>query len=241
MTNKSGVILLLTLVIAGISSAYFWHEDPAIPPKLLGNSPAPLPTTFVGQDRSVWHLAAQDIDYDAMYAGNKGNNPMIDHTVREHFGAAAMAEYDDLHVIPYNPYVRTDCVPDSGSFMGVDYQTEGCTTIRERPSIHPYYDWPLEELAEFALHDAEGSVIMIRRSKTADKLGWAKNAAKLSGKSGPLILAGEWFFPMSTPTVKLLTVRVELETLAKEMGDPRARPEEWANRLAVLQGVADNG
>lgn len=178
------------------------------------------------------------------YAG--GMDPMIV-LAEGDFSDAEIAAYNDLHVIPFNRRVRQECmeIPTYDSPVRRDL----CTNVRENPP-HPYTQLDLDELKHLATTDAAAAnVVAMRVKNTEEREYWYLRAAALSEKSGPLLeLANRRYMSAHqivrtadgkrerVPLESHLIKRAALELIASKMGDPRANPEYWEQKVELLLG-----
>ena len=166
------------------------------------------------------------------------------------FSPEEIAAYNKLHVVAFNPSVGERCALDRfviseefGYEEPREYFAENCLPVFERPK-HPYTDLSVEELRELVElnNDAEAAVFASRNaSNDQERIGFAIQAAALSGKSGPLLKASRYidtFVPsedLSTDEVmnEIANVLI-IEKIAALMGDPRALQDDsgYLNLLA---------
>ena len=196
------------------------------------------------------------IDWEAMkerYRGvTFGSDPMLDSAsiLIIDFSPEEIAAYNKLHVVAFNPSVGTQCALDRfviseefGYEEPREYVAENCLPVFERPK-HPYTDLSVEELRELVElnNDAEAAVFASRNaSNDQERIGFAIQAAALSGNSGPLLKASRYidtFVPsedLSTDEVMNEIANVLIvEKIAALMGDPRALQDDsgYLNILA---------
>ena len=202
------------------------------------------------------------IDWDAMKARYKdvtfGVDPMLasQSILITDFSPEEIAAYNKLHVVAFNPAIGKDCGPkrlvSSEEFAlayGVphEYVTDFCTMKYERPK-HPYTDLTVAELRELVdlNNDAEAAVFASRHSTNAqEQIGFAIQAAALSGKSGPILKASLYVnnFGMSEDSSieevmgDIATVLI-MKKMAALMGDPRVSQDDKDYYLLVRRGLS---
>ena len=188
------------------------------------------------------------IDWEAMKARYEnvtfGNDPMLDSAsiLITDFLPEEIAAYNKLHVVAFNPAIGEECGPvrivvsgELGYEEPHEYVTENCLPVFERPK-HPYTNLSVEELRELVElnNDAEAAVFASwSASNNQERIGFAIQAAALSGKSGPILKAARYIDTFgvgedrSTEDVMsdLANVLV-IEKIAALMGDPRALKDE---------------
>ena len=188
------------------------------------------------------------IDWEAMKARYKdvtfGNDPMLDSAsiFIYDFLPEEIAAYNKLHVVAFNPAIGEECAPtrivvsqEFGYEEPHEYVSENCLPVFERPK-HPYTDLSVEELRELVElnNDAEAAVFASwSASNNQERIGFAIQAAALSGKSGPILKAARYINTFgvgenrSTEDVMsdLANVLI-IEKIAALMGDPRALKDE---------------
>ncbi|NIP13856.1 MAG: hypothetical protein GWM88_03550 [Pseudomonadales bacterium] len=186
----------------------------------------------------------QTANPDGEKQADPGFDPMLVTGLGE-FTDEEIERYNRLHVLPFNPAIGRDCQdrPDP-QFPERSYTS--CTTVRERPA-HPYGELDDEALLSLAEHDAAAALMLGRRVAGEDeRLYWHLRAAALSEKSGPLMSLAERRYRAGTdlrlaggelrrvPRPDRLATGVALDTVAGLMGDPRANPDRWRQRLRAL-------
>ena len=159
----------------------------------------------------------------------------------ERYSAAEIAAFNKLHVLPFNPLKQKVCYEEEAEHTASGLITVCDDTIRERPE-HPYASMDFDDLFELAEADPAAAVFASRNAaKVNDRVGMALRAAALSGKPGPILYSAAKDF--SSPGIKYTednkrtavegsvpaTVfnRMILESVAQNMGDPRAKPRAW--------------
>ena len=164
------------------------------------------------------------------------------------FSAKEIAAYNNLHVVPFNPLIDMVCsqkTEPSEVFIGFG---EICMPVLEHPE-HSYAKLPINELRELAYSDAEAAAFVSRKAEDNSEAAYfSMRAAAISGKSGPLIwlaqdkynnteLSDHFKDYDGNASVRInFGRRLALETLAAEMGDPRADPKFYLDRLEQTFG-----
>ena len=183
----------------------------------------------------------EDVDFDEIAERlGTGYDPMLFFASAE-FSDAEIEAYNRLHVLPFNPVVDEVChdfISDDGESMGIE-----CRRIREREE-HQYASLPMEELQELGYSDALAALFMGERSRDlGESMAWYLRSAALSGKPGPLIKLAKMKLPVSKrikgtrgfePEPLGFFLRSAVLRVAREMGDPRAKPEISDARLLEL-------
>lgn len=183
----------------------------------------------------------EDVDFDEIAERlGTGYDPMLFFASAE-FSDAEIEAYNRLHVLPFNPVVDEVChdfISDDGESTGIE-----CRRIREREE-HQYASLPMEELQELGYSDALAALFMGERSKDlGESMAWYLRSAALSGKPGPLIKLAKMKLPVSKrikgtrafePEPRGFFLKSAVLRVAKEMGDPRAKPEISDARLLEL-------
>ena len=125
--------------------------------------------------------------------------------------------------------------------------TDFCTMKYERPK-HPYTDLTVAELRELVElnNDAEAAVFASRHSTNVqEQIGFAIQAAALSGKSGPILKASLYVnnFGVSEDSSieevmgDIATVLI-MKKMAALMGDPRVSQDDKDYYLLVRRGLS---
>ena len=183
----------------------------------------------------------EDVDFDEIAERlGTGYDPMLFFASAE-FSDAEIEAYNRLHVLPFNPVVDEVChdfISDDGESTGIE-----CRRIREREE-HQYASLPMEELQELGYSDALAALFMGERSKDlGESMAWYLRSAALSGKPGPLIKLAKMKLPIKKrikgtrgfePEPLGFFLRSAVLRVAREMGDPRAKPEISDARLLEL-------
>ena len=170
------------------------------------------------------------------------HDPMIMFALGE-FSDEEIAAYNDLHILPFNPVVGSECNEVESQYVPNSFDTV-CTNTRKFPA-HPYESLEPEELAELANSDGTAALILAKKTGDADeRLKYYLRAAALSDKSGPILTLAEMRFRTfedlvrdedkklkSVPRPDKLITRLALESVAQKMDDPRAMPDLWRQRL----------
>ena len=183
----------------------------------------------------------EDVDFDEIAERlGTGYDPMLFFASAE-FSDAEIEAYNRLHVLPFNPVVDEVChdfISDDGESTGIE-----CRRIREREE-HQYASLPMEELQELGYSDALAALFMGERSRDlGESMAWYLRSAALSGKPGPLIKLAKMKLPVSKrikgtrgfePEPLGFFLRSAVLRVAREMGDPRAKPEISDARLLEL-------
>jgi hypothetical protein len=183
----------------------------------------------------------EDVDFDEIAERlGTGYDPMLFFASAE-FSDAEIEAYNRLHVLPFNPVVDEVChdfISDDGESMGIE-----CRRIREREE-HQYASLPMEELQELGYSDALAALFMGERSKDlGESMAWYLRSAALSGKPGPLIKLAKMNLPIKKrikgtrgfePEPRGFFLKSAVLRVAREMGDPRAKPEISDARLLEL-------
>lgn len=183
----------------------------------------------------------EDVDFDEIAERlGTGYDPMLFFASAE-FSDAEIEAYNRLHVLPFNPVVDEVChdfISDDGESMGIE-----CRRIREREE-HQYASLPMEELQELGYSDALAALFMGERSKDlGESMAWYLRSAALSGKPGPLIKLAKMKLPIKKrikgtrgfePEPRGFFLKSAVLRVAREMGDPRAKPEISDARLLEL-------
>ena len=183
----------------------------------------------------------EDVDFDEIAERlGTGYDPMLFFASAE-FSDAEIEAYNRLHVLPFNPVVDEVChdfISDDGESTGIE-----CRRIREREE-HQYASLPMEELQELGYSDALAALFMGERSKDlGESMAWYLRSAALSGKPGPLIKLAKMKLPIKKrikgtrgfePEPRGFFLKSAVLRVAKEMGDPRAKPEISDARLLEL-------
>ena len=183
----------------------------------------------------------EDVDFDEIAERlGTGYDPMLFFASAE-FSDAEIEAYNRLHVLPFNPVVDEVChdfISDDGESTGIE-----CRRIREREE-HQYASLPMEELQELGYSDALAALFMGERSKDlGESMAWYLRSAALSGKPGPLIKLAKMKLPVSKrikgtrgfePEPRGFFLKSAVLRVAREMGDPRAKPEISDARLLEL-------
>jgi hypothetical protein len=182
-----------------------------------------------------------EVDFDEITERlGTGYDPMLFFASAE-FSDAEIEAYNRLHVLPFNPVVDEVChdfISDVDDSTGIE-----CRRIREREE-HQYASLPMEELQELGYSDALAALFMGERSKDlGESMAWYLRSAALSGKPGPLIKLAKMKLPVSKlvegtrrfePEPRGFFLKSAVLRVAKEMGDPRAKPEISDARLLEL-------
>ena len=201
------------------------------------------------------------IDWEAMKARYKdvtfGNDPMLDSAsiFIYDFSPEEIAAYNKLHVVAFNPSIGEECGPtrivvskEFGYEEPHEYVSENCLPVFARPK-HPYTDLSVEELRELVElnNDAEAAVFASRHSTNAqEQIGFAIQAAALSGKSGPILKASLYVnnFGVSEDSSieevmgDIATVLI-MKKMAALMGDPRVSQDDDKDYyLLVRRGLS---
>ena len=160
-----------------------------------------------------------------------------------------VAAFNKLHVIEFNPTIDSVCHEEESEHAVGGFVTI-CEGIKKYPD-HPYASLEIEKILELVETDAAAAVFASRKAeKIEDRLGYALRAAALSGKSGPILAAaasnlgtpvdifgGEKHGESAYRTVpETVVTRIILETVAHKMGDPRAKPNIWAESVTEFAG-----
>ena len=183
----------------------------------------------------------EDVDFDEIAERlGTGYDPMLFFASAE-FSDAEIEAYNRLHVLPFNPVVDEVChdfISDDGESTGIE-----CRRIREREE-HQYASLPMEELQELGYSDALAALFMGERSKDlGESMAWYLRSAALSGKPGPLIKLAKMNLPIKKrikgtrgfePEPRGFFLKSAVLRVAREMGDPRAKPEISDARLLEL-------
>ena len=186
-------------------------------------------------------MNAEDVDFDEIAERlGTGYDPMLFFASAE-FSDAEIEAYNRLHVLPFNPVVDEVChdfISDDGESTGIE-----CRRIREREE-HQYASLPMEELQELGYSDALAALFMGERSKDlGESMAWYLRSAALSGKPGPLIKLAKMNLPIKKrikgtrgfePEPRGFFLKSAVLRVAREMGDPRAKPEISDARLLEL-------
>ena len=186
-------------------------------------------------------MNAEDVDFDEIAERlGTGYDPMLFFASAE-FSDAEIEAYNRLHVLPFNPVVDEVChdfISDDGESTGIE-----CRRIREREE-HQYASLPMEELQELGYSDALAALFMGERSKDlGESMAWYLRSAALSGKPGPLIKLAKMKLPIKKrikgtrgfePEPRGFFLKSAVLRVAREMGDPRAKPEISDARLLEL-------
>ena len=235
--NKFGYIFLTFIVVSVTTYWHLSHERPSpgglISPHLpvkairtIGDEAPPIPEV----DLSPAELYQALLDRVGTNPGE--GDPRISRPDFGIFTDAEIAQYDELHLIPFNRVLDMHCSEVESLEKTVGGTENKCTVTLEYPP-HPYIDIEDGELREMAKFDAEAAYFLAKRQKwgSNEQVAFFLHAAALSGKSGPLIMAAQRYtlHPMR---------RTALETLALEMGDPRAEPEYWRSQMPDEQQEA---
>jgi len=245
---------VLTIICAAvvIAAAMFLSRVPHPTAEIVAVPPSGAPQLALPDERGppappampatpgIWEHQPPAGDFDPMLVMALGN-----------FSDEEIARYDDLHILPFNKAVGQECeeLPHPNF---TDRMYTVCKTVREFPE-HPYAELDTQALRELAVHDQVAALMLGRRVKQEEqRLSWYLRAAALSGKSGPLMSLAQnrynvvhqlktvdgKFQPVAHPDS--IAVRVALDTVAKQMGDPRANPHRWRQALREL-AVDDPG
>ena len=229
------------------------HHPSALPTSTTQNADQPK------RELTAAELADIDpasIDWEAMKARYQhltgGSDAMLSSRsiLITDFSPEEIAAYNKLHVVAFNPTIGKRCGPtrvvvseEFGYEEPHEYVAENCTPVFERPK-HPYTDLSVEELRELVElnNDAEAAVFASRNaSNDQERIGFAIQAAALSGKSGPILKASRYIDTFglgedrSTDDLMddIANVLI-IETIAALMGDPRALQDDtgYLNVLA---------
>ena len=226
------------------------------------NAPAELNTKRELTQAELADIDPASIDWEAMKARYKdvtfGVDPMLasQSILITDFSPEEIAAYNKLHVVAFNPAIGKDCGPkrlvSSEEFAlayGVphEYVTDFCTMKYERPK-HPYTDLTVAELRELVElnNDAEAAVFASRHSTNVqEQIGFAIQAAALSGKSGPILKASLYVnnFGVSEDSSieevmgDIATVLI-MKKMAALMGDPRVSQDDKDYYLLVRRGLS---
>ena len=182
-----------------------------------------------------------EVDFDEITERlGTGYDPMLFFASAE-FSDAEIEAYNRLHVLPFNPVVDEVChdfISEVDDSTGIE-----CRRIRQREE-HQYASLPMEELQELGYSDALAALFMGERSKDlGESMAWYLRSAALSGKPGPLIKLAKMKLPVSKlvegtrrfePEPRGFYLQSAVLRVAKEMGDPRAKPEISDARLLEL-------
>lgn len=176
-------------------------------------------------------------------------DPMImTFDVGQEFTAEDIAEYNSLHVIPYQkPQWQTECQRiDFPDHLG-SYRND-CEHTNLLPP-HPYQDIEIVQLEELAHADPVAAIFMGKRTESNEaKIQWHLRASALSGKSGPVLTVAERYFSsirskaiskdgiVDQVNFETAIIRLALEQVADQMLDPRAKPERWKTDLSSIGG-----
>ena len=184
------------------------------------------------------------IDWAAMRARSPAGDlydPMLLRWNQLAYTPEEIAAFNKLAVLPFNPKVGEECglreffAGRPGSFVA-----ENCLPVFERPS-HPYQDLSVEELVDLAETDPEAAVFASRKlNDDAQSVDFALRATALSGKTGPILeVANRYFDADVAPTepdqlsayADEVISRIILERVAHVLGDPRANPKSFEERI----------
>jgi hypothetical protein len=213
-------------------------------PQSSGEEPSPQLAAIDPQD-----VDPADIDWAAMRRSRDARghwDPMIRAELigmldSHEFSDAEIAAYNKLHVLPFRAVASDYCRDnEAASTSGEALRCERIYKIEE-----PYAGVSDVDLAELAYNDAVAAALMGRRSADLqDRLRWSLRAIALSGKSGPALWVAEHNFMATriskngktTPAYKDIFARYSLERLAFDLGDPRARPDEYGELMKAAFG-----
>lgn len=222
-------------------------KQETMPPALV--TPEPTPTVIGSIEPNRNPLSAFK---NAVVDHPAGVDPMIVFALEE-FSDEQVAAYNDLHVIPYNRAVGKECeetVDLTLESIAPNSPISQCRTVREHLP-HPYMEIPIESLEELAEFDAAAANIMALRvaGDSEARNEWYLRAAALSGKTGPILeLANRRYGSTTTykknaegklevvASLPALKYRAVLETIAAKLGDPRANPSLWRDRIVAEAG-----
>jgi hypothetical protein len=155
------------------------------------------------------------------------------------FSDQEIAAYNALHVIPFNPVAEKVCTSSNkgaGTNEGsVDGTVTECTF--QLQFLEPFLTVPDEELVDLAQNDPLAAAVLARRaSEEGEQFIWITQAIALSGKSGPALWMAEHKYVStaqivatgeSVPLYDSIIKRYSLESIAFELGDPRANPKKY--------------
>lgn len=210
----------------------------------------------LNQMRDYMPLAVPvEVDWKAMYQEWHGQDPMIVqgiHSGNKIFTEAEIDAYNELHVIAFNQYKginESSCIGTQIIEYGEVSEVTTCKGGWEH-ARHPYHETGIDTLMEWANSgDADAAAILVTRISfeehtSIDREAFAILAARLSGKSGPLMKAAGFFSHATAysensdgslgpivDTPREIATRYMLESLAQDMGDPRADPAPWFDIL----------
>ena len=176
----------------------------------------------------------KDVDFDEIRKRLDTGvyDPMLFFASAE-FSDAEIKAYNRLHVLPFNPVVDEVC---SEKISALDGNTiTDCVRIRERDE-HEYASIAIDELQSLSYSDPLAALFMGERTKDlGERIGWYLRSAALSGKPGPLIKLAKMKLPVKKlvegerryePDVRGIFLQSAILRVARELGDPRAKPEE---------------
>ena len=155
------------------------------------------------------------------------------------FSDTEIAAYNALHVIPFNPVAEKVCAPSSEGAGSNDGSIDGIVTecVFQLQFLQPFSTVTDEELVDLAQNDPLAAAVLARRaSEEGEQFIWTTQAIALSGKSGPALwmaehkyLSTELVDPTGTrtPHYDSIIKRYSLESIAFELGDPRANPKKY--------------
>lgn len=187
------------------------------------------------------------IDWEAMRQ-SRGAKDHFDPMIRSdlfafldsfEFSDKEIAAYNALHVIPFNPVAEKVCAPSSEGAGSNDGSIDGIVTecAFQLQSPEPFSTIPDKELADLAQNDPLAAAVLARRAREEGKqFIWTTQAIALSGKSGPALwMAEHKYFSTeqvdalgkSVPLYDNIIKRYSLESIAFELGDPRANPKKY--------------
>ncbi|MDA7723403.1 hypothetical protein N8862_03055 [Pseudomonadales bacterium] len=169
------------------------------------------------------------------------------------FSEKEIAAYNKLHVISFNPMIEEACYEESlpQESLAIGGVSTVCEPVMAHAD-HAYSSFQITDLKELAYSDAQAAAFAARKAEDDNEAAYFSiRAAAISGKSGPLVWIAkdrfdnteldEWVdsddevFRRKTNYVR----RLALESLAAEMGDPRANPKVYFNDLEATFGIVD--
>lgn len=136
---------------------------------------------------------------------------------------ARVAQFESIHVQPYNPSIMT-CEELVDESLGAPKPILKCTEKYNLPR-HPYYQWSNDELASVAYSEALAAQIIAERvaaKNPEESLKLLLHATALTSKVGPILIAAHEVFPFFDETGAVndqhAAIHLALIRIAKAMG-----------------------
>jgi len=164
------------------------------------------------------------------------------------FSDEEIAAYNKLHVVPFNPVAEKVCSQVNDGAGTNQTAVDGSVTecIFQRQFLEPFSTVPDEHLIQLAVNDPLAAAVLARRvNDEQDQFIWTAQAIALSGKSGPALWMAEYNYisdeivdstGVRSPLYDSIIKRYSLESLAFDLGDPRANPKKYETLISSSFG-----